>query len=104
MNTRKIWLIFYLLLVVVLPGLSAGADDARPAPYMGEEPPGMVPRIFAPGFVSLTNRYENNICITKDGREYYFVTRTSNWSSYQIFETHYENGQWTTPREFVWTA
>ena len=98
MVTKKIWFICCLSLVVALPGLSAGTDDAGPVPYMGEEPPGMIPRIFAPGFISLTNRYENNICFTKDGHECYFVTRTSNWSSYQIFETHYENEQWTTPK------
>jgi hypothetical protein len=64
---------------------------------MGQEPPGLVPKIFAPGLISVPNRFERNICFTADGREYYFNTRNSSWTSYQILETHYENGQWTTP-------
>ncbi len=85
-------------LIIVVSGLITNADEIGPPPYMGQEPPCLVPKVFAPGLVSLSNRYENNICFTKDGRECYFVTRTSNWSSYQIMETRYENGQWTTPR------
>ena len=74
-----------------------------PPPYMGQEPPGLVPKVFAPGFISLPNRFEHNICFSKDGRECYFVTRASNWSSYQIMVTRYESGQWTTPARASFT-
>jgi hypothetical protein len=64
---------------------------------MGQEPPGLVPKIFAPGLVCLPNRFEFGICLSINGRECYFSTRTANWSSGYIMVTRYENEQWTTP-------
>jgi hypothetical protein len=64
---------------------------------MGQEPPGLTPKVFAPGIISLSNRFEDSICLSKDGRECYFTVRNSAWTVYQIYETHYSNGQWTTP-------
>jgi len=88
-------MIGWMMLFAALPGLAA--DDAAPAPYMGQEPPGLVPKVFAPGLVSLPNRYENEICLSKDGRECYFTVRNAAWTVYQVYETHYSNGQWTIP-------
>jgi len=95
MTARMTRPIGWMILFAALPGLAA--DDAAPAPYMGQEPPGLVPKVFAPGRVSLPNRYENDICLSKDGRECYFTVRNAGWSVCQIYETHYSNGQWTTP-------
>jgi hypothetical protein len=97
MNSRKIrYICWILLIMIVLPGLATWAGDGPP-PYVGQEPPGLVPKIFAPGFVCLPNRFEFGICLSIDGRECYFSTRTANWSSGYIMVTRYENGQWSTP-------
>ncbi|MGD2095858.1 MAG: right-handed parallel beta-helix repeat-containing protein [Phycisphaerales bacterium] len=96
MKNQNKFYIFCISLITILLSLQTYAADG-PSPYMGQKPPGLVPKIFAPGLISIPNRFERNICFTADGREYYFNTRNSSWTNYQIFETHYENGQWTTP-------
>jgi hypothetical protein len=72
-----------------------GTDDAAAPPYMGQEPPGLVPKVFAPGLVSVPGRFEHSICLSKDGRECYFTVRAADWSSSRIMATRLENGKWT---------
>jgi hypothetical protein len=75
------------------------ADDAAPAPYMGQEPPGLVPKVFAPGSISLPNRYEHDICFSRDGRECYFTVRNPNWTAHRILVVRYQNEHWTQPAQ-----
>lgn len=49
------------------PGASLGVQG----PYLGQEPPGDTPKVFAPGVVS-THQHEYTISFTPDGREIYF--------------------------------
>ncbi len=65
--------------------------------YFGQTPPGASPQVFAPGFISTVGRYEHGLCSTQDAGEYFFTVRASDWSSYYIMTTRYENGQWATP-------
>jgi hypothetical protein len=95
MAIRKTGLIRWLILSMSLP--CTAADNTVPPPYMGQEPPGLTPKVFAPGLVSLPNRYEHGLCLSQDGRECYVVVRTADWSSSQILVMRYENGQWTSP-------
>jgi RNA polymerase sigma factor (sigma-70 family) len=59
--------------------------------------PGLTPQVFAPGFISLDNRFEYGICLSSSGQECYFVTGAPRWASLQIMQTRYENGAWTSP-------
>ena len=95
MKARKINMISWMILLSSLPSLAA--DNALAPPYMGQEPPGLTPKVFAPGLLSIPNRIENDICLSQDGRECYFTSRTAGWTVYEIMVTRYENGQWTTP-------
>jgi len=95
MKARETNVIGWMILFTALPSLAA---DVTPAPpYMGQEPPGLQPRVFAPGLLGIPNRIENDICLSKDGRECYFTSRTAGWTVYEIMVTRYENGQWTAP-------
>jgi uncharacterized protein (TIGR02145 family) len=42
------------------------------AKYFGQTPPGDTAVIFAPGIISLTNRFESDITVSPDGNEVYF--------------------------------
>ncbi|MBE0664240.1 MAG: hypothetical protein IH584_00350, partial [Candidatus Aminicenantes bacterium] len=42
-------------------------------PYLGQKPPGLTPKIFAPGIVSSKDNYEFKIAFTPDGKEIYFT-------------------------------
>jgi hypothetical protein len=66
-------------------------------PYMGQDPPGFRPAIFAPGFISREDRLDEYITFSPDGNECYFGTNNANWSLSKLYETHMENGTWTEP-------
>ena len=61
-------------------------------PYLGEEPPGDTPVLFAPGIVS-TNTREWSMASTPDGLELFFgvVTDERSW----ILHTEEVDGRWT---------
>ena len=67
------------------------------SPYLGQEPPGFTPQIFAPGVVSLPNRFDFSGSFTPDGNEFYFTYSSPNWSGNSIMVSRNENGYWTTP-------
>ncbi len=95
MTTRKINMMGWIVLFMALPALAA--ENKAPAPYMGQKPPGLVPKLFAPGLISLPKQYEHDICFSKDGRECYFTVRNPNWTVHKIAVTLYQNGHWTQP-------
>ncbi len=95
MNAHVTRTIGWVVLLVTSSVL--GADSNNVPPYMGQEPPGLTARIFAPGFISVANRCDNSLCFSRDGRECYFMIRNAAWTVYEIMVTRYENGQWTTP-------
>ncbi len=65
-------------------------------PYLGQPPPGLSPRMFAPGIVS-TERDELNSVFTTDGKEFYFSIRDAS-GRWTIMRTALENGSWSRPR------
>lgn len=95
MTTRKTSTIGWMVLFMALPAIATG--NRAPAPYLGQEPPGLIPKVFAPGLISLPNRYEHDICFSKDGRECYFTVRNAAWTVHKIMVTYYENGKWIPP-------
>jgi hypothetical protein len=63
-------------------------------PYLGQEPPGLEPEIFAPGIVS-TGLATRDIAMTPDGSELYFSVTLGGRT--MIMETHLREGSWTEP-------
>ncbi len=96
MRASSAYVIAWTILFTALPNLAAETTTAAP-PYLGQEPPGLLPKVFAPGLLGIPNRIENDVCFSKDGRECYFTSRASGWTVYEIMVTRYENGQWTPP-------
>jgi hypothetical protein len=86
-----------ITIILFVTAYIAVGETPPEGPYFGLEPPGFVPEVFAPGIISLPNRFEHGICFSEDGGECYFVVRAADWSVAQIMVTRYENGQWTTP-------
>jgi len=64
------------------------------APYLGQEPPGDTPALFAPGIVS-TDQRELNSIFTPDGREFYFSVADSAGATVMVMK--WEGGVWTDP-------
>lgn len=72
-------------------GFSQGIPSGS---YLGQNPPGMEPEIFAPGIISTDDR-EMCIWFVSDGRELYFVRKIN--SKRAILYMKEEDGCWTAP-------
>jgi len=65
--------------------------------YFGQEPPGMIPELFAPGFIS-TKARELNSAFTPDGQEFYFSISIPG-KGYRIHYTKLTSEGWTNPQK-----
>ena len=63
-------------------------------PYLGQEPPGIEPRLFAPGVVS-TGLATRDVAMTPDGNELYFSVTVG--AHTMIMVTTSVGGTWTEP-------
>jgi len=82
----------------------AGGDaccaDGEPFPileghYLGQEPPGPEPQLFAPGIIS-TGLYERDLVISPDGNELYFGLMARNEVALAV--SRQVDGRWTEPQ------
>jgi len=96
---KKIILISCLLLAAAI-SINARLTEfpKLTGPYLGQKPPGMTPKIFAPGIISLEEFVEFKGSFSPDGKEYYFYAYSD---SKEIIPTLYftkiENEVWTKP-------
>jgi ankyrin repeat protein len=74
---------------------TAAARPVLEGDYLGQPPPGMTARRFAPGVVS-TEKPELNAVFTPDGREFYF-TVTRGPRAWTIMVMWQIDGRWTGP-------
>lgn len=73
--------------------LAAQPDTA----YLAQKPPGEEPEIFAPGVVSLENRFETYPTFSPDGKTMYFSVVNAAWTEGRILQTRSRDKGWTTP-------
>ncbi len=91
---RRLGLLFLLIT------MNAVAQDVWPepsGPYLGQEPPGMTPEIFAPGLISLSEERELNAVYSPDGRIFMF-TRSVNGVLKMFCSYQRDDGTWQEPR------
>lgn len=65
-------------------------------PYLGQEPPGLTPRIFAPEFVSGKD-HEFSCTMNPEATEFYFARGTGDRNRKSIMVTRLQDGAWTPP-------
>jgi hypothetical protein len=68
----------------------------RTGPYFGEPPPGLTPKVFAPGLVS-TGGFERDIAIMPDGREICFGVAGPSYLYTSVVCSRLSDGRWTEP-------
>jgi len=99
-----------LLLGLAVVPLSCGEAERGPTgspfseyhgPYLGQEPPGLIPRVFAPGLISLEDRDEAGLVVAPGGKEIFFWTvepvEGGGLPTVTVFFTRERNGAWTEP-------
>lgn len=72
-------------------------------PYLGQEPPGLEPEIFAPGLISDPDFSEFSGTFSPDGSEYYFF-RDSDKIEPILFFTRVIDGKWAFPEQLTEAA
>jgi hypothetical protein len=91
--------------VVVLTGACTPRTQSEPAeaelaqlsgPYLGQQPPGLQPVLFAPGFVS-TGLATRDVAMTPDGDELYFGVFFGNRALIMVTKVG-DNGRWSEPQ------
>lgn len=65
--------------------------------YLGQEPPGLTPELFAPGMVSTEAFVESRGDFTPDMKEFYFTRYGGEYKRPTLFVTKYDEGQWSEP-------
>jgi hypothetical protein len=89
----KVLLTLFFLTSNLLPQSSENFQKLT-GPYLGQEPPGTTPKLFAPGIVS-TGFNERDVTISPKGNEIYFGLLTG--KQITIMCTKLVNGSWTEP-------
>jgi Tol biopolymer transport system component len=84
---------------------NAGFAQIVPADslYLGQTPPGNTPQIFAPGLISLDNRFETYPTFSPDGKEMFFSVVNADWTEGKIFHTQERSGKWTKPNTAIFS-
>lgn len=89
----------------VLAGLAllatADGGDARAMPpgrYFGQVPPGLTPAVFAPGVISLSDRYECSLVFSPSLDECVFGVTNASWGAFNLWYTRMApDSSWTDP-------
>ena len=95
-SASKIILLCATFTIAIVQSINAH-EDARPevleGPYLGQEPPGSTPEVFAPGIVT-TERFEYGATFTPDLEELYFIRATGEGRNREFVAFKNEGGQW----------
>ncbi|MGD1045762.1 MAG: hypothetical protein ABR936_10620 [Bacteroidota bacterium] len=87
--------VVFSLMIITYYGYSQTSN--APINYFGQTPPGTTPIIFAPGIISLDDRFEGRAAFSPDGKEFYFTVTNEKFSGQKILFCKYMNGKWTRP-------
>ena len=95
---EKIIQLFFILSMQVISSMSLYAQTIpNDKLYLGQTPPGNKPEIFAPGIISLENRFETYPTFSPDGKEMYFSVVNASWTEGKILYTKIKDGIWSNP-------
>lgn len=87
-----------ILILLLLPCPAAFSQTIPDGPYLGQVAPGSTPEVFAPGIISLDNRYEYVIAFSPDLRECVFGVTNNQWSVFTLLFTRMDDdSSWSQP-------
>ncbi|MTB50038.1 hypothetical protein E1J53_0003600 [Lewinella sp. W8] len=67
--------------------------------YLGQQPPGLEPQKFAPGFISLPEEYEYGSVFNREATEFYYGVDLGN--RVEIRYSAWDGKKWSTPRTIL---
>lgn len=86
-----------LIAILVFSVINTFAQEGKKedSKYLAQEQPGLMPKVFAPGIVSLQNRFEYGNTFSPDGREFFYAVNVG--QKPEIHVVKFENNAWTKP-------
>ncbi len=99
MVSKRGWILFILTCSIFMLLIVCSKKEDFPVlkgPYLGQNPPGMMPEVFEPKIVS-TGLDELNSIFSPDGREFYFCVRNF-LGAVSIFQMKMEGMNWLHPK------
>jgi len=87
-------IVWFLFILACVPPEKA---PVLSGPYLGQEPPGEVPIIFAPGIIS-HGFHELGLAVAPNHDEIFYIMSDNEYSHYVIVSIRQDNGIWTSPR------
>jgi hypothetical protein len=101
-----------VICLALAAGLNAQQEEVqRPnGPYLGQDPPGAVPELFAPGIISVDENFEHSAAVfSPDGREVFWCTNVDMYTDHgrqgmlRLFFMRMIEGRWSAPRPAPFT-
>lgn len=86
----------FIYLVIAQCFLTYGTFAQKSNDYLGQEPPGMEPKVFAADLLP-KGPYLHTVSFTADGQECYFTAESRDYNGGTIMVSKLENGKWSTP-------
>ena len=90
-------LVLFCFIFLASPAFAQDNWPDLTGPYLGQEPPGFEPKIFAPGLISLDGERELNSVFSPDGRIFMF-SREVDGTFKMFFSRLRDDGTWQEPR------
>jgi len=97
---KKTYFILILVLILFLNACNTKEQNSKDSdsptiesPYLGQKPPGLIPEVFAPSFVS-TDYYESGGTFTPDMKEFYFIRGGGKYEKLTFVVFQYKNNGW----------
>lgn len=92
---------YYVTLLLFVYSQTTVAQEGKTdhAKYLGEEQPGLTPKLFAPGVVSAPDRFEYGSTFSPDGKEFYYAVNVG--EKPEIHVIRFQNNQWTKPAMLI---
>jgi glyoxylase-like metal-dependent hydrolase (beta-lactamase superfamily II) len=81
------------------PKFQPGEQMGLQGPYLGQEPPGLEPKVFAPGVISTAGHLEFSITFSPDGKEVFFTRRKDPNGSNTLMVVRWTDQGWTASEE-----
>ncbi len=92
-----------LLILISITFGNCKKEDPKPnlnlnGPYLGQTPPGNIPKVFAPGIISIPNHTEFSLSFSHDGNEVYFYRYGTNMPA-KIYYSKSVDETWSELKE-----
>jgi len=98
---KQIYIISVMLAIVTSITTQQKEFPILTGPYLGQQPPGMTPEIFAPGVVRAEHRVYANVTFSPDLKEVCWTPNSEDGSYWHggILFSERTDGVWSEPRE-----